>query len=239
MECQGSAPPRDFTYVPRTRLYLNHDADYDWLIALEYGETDDGQPLDNWSVVSDNLAYLLDAPITGRCLGFRVNGFSKFDPENPDLSVIWEGPRFDSPQLGLRDASAGEVAVAARGFFVDGSSINRVFFDEAVASSEDPEDAALNWHYCLQAGDVMAHYGLGYTLLELDQPREAYRHLRAYTEIVPTNGWGWCYLGQACEAIGELGEARQCYEEAVSLEERSGLETDVPERLRRLMGRAA
>lgn len=225
--------------MPRPRLYLNHDADYDWLIALEFGESDDGQPAEHWAVISEDFAYLLDAPITGRCLGFRVNDLADFDPDDCDVRVIWNGPRFDVPQLGLRNASAGEIVVAADEFFADGSSINRLYFDQAVAASDEPADAAIYWRYCLQAGDVMAHYGLGYTLLGLDRPRGAYRHLRAYTEIVPTNAWGWCYRGQACEALGELTEARTCYEEAVRLEDRGGDETDAPERLRRLVTRSA
>jgi tetratricopeptide (TPR) repeat protein len=223
--------------VKRARLYLSHDSDYDWLIALEYGETDDGQPDEHWAFVDEDFAYLLERPIDGRCLGFRVNNFSALDPEDEDLWVIWEGPRFDVPQLGLWEASAGEVVVAAREFFGAGSSLNRYYFDQAVGSTDEPEVAAVFWRCCLQSGDVMAHYGLGYTLLELDQPHEAYRHLRAYTEIVPSNAWGWCYRGQACEALGDWQEALRCYEQAVVLEERGGDETDASERLRRLTGR--
>lgn len=225
--------------MTRPRLYLNTDSDYDWLIALEYGQTDDGQPEDNWTIIDDDFAYLLDRPVEGRCLGFRVNEFSEFDPEHANVRVIWEGPRFDAPQLGLKDATAGEVVVAAREFFGESSSINRLYFDRAVALSEEPEEAEFFWRWCLQAGDVMAHYGLGYTLLQLDRPRDAYRHLRAYTEIVPSNAWGWCYRGQACEAIGDFVEARQCYKEAVSLEDRGGEETDAPVRLARLVNRGA
>jgi tetratricopeptide (TPR) repeat protein len=223
----------------RPRLYLNHDTDWNWLIALEYGETDDGQPKDNWNVVADDFAYLLDRPVDGRCLGFRVNEVSEFDLEDEEVRVIWEGPRFDAPQLGLINASAGEILLAAREFFGEDDSINRFYFDNAIAAGDEPQKAAFYWRCCLQAGDVMAHYGLGYTLLELDRPREAYRHLRAYTEIVPSNAWGWCYRGQACEALGDTDEARQCYAEAVRLEDRGGEETDAPERLRRLTHRGS
>ena len=88
------------------------------------------------------------------------------------------------------------------------------------------------WRACLESGDSMAHYGLGYTLLALDRPREAYGHLRFYTELSPANAWAWCFLGQACEAIGETAEARAAYARAVEL----GEETDAPERLNDLEG---
>ena len=80
----------------------------------------------------------------------------------------------------------------------------------------------------------MAHYGLGYTLYELERYHEAYRHLRAYTELVPADGWAWCWLGKACEGMGELEEARSTYEKAIELD---GDETDAPELLVNLLDR--
>lgn len=93
------------------------------------------------------------------------------------------------------------------------------------------EEAEALWRYCLQSGDLMAHYSLGYTLYELERYREAYCHLRAYTELVPADGWAWCWLGKACEAMGELDEARSTYEKAIHLD---GDETEAPERLTNL-----
>ena len=179
--------------MSRPRLYINRDVELDWLIALEFGETDDGWPGENWLVVHEQFAYLLDRPEDGRCLGFAVRDFSDFDPDDEGLESIWSGSRFDAPQLGLRDASAGELTSA----------------------------------------------GLAYTLLELDRPREAYRHACAYTEIVPTNAWAWCYRGQASQAMGEFAEARLSYERALALEAEGAEETDSAELLRRLPRRAA
>ena len=76
-----------------------------------------------------------------------------------------------------------------------------------------------------------AHYGLGYTLLALERPHEAYRHLRFYTELTPTNAWAWCYRGQAAEGIGENAEARHCYQRAVELDPAGEEDTDAAERL--------
>lgn len=228
---------RDLEGVPR--LFLNHDADYDWLIALEYGTTDDGQPEENWHVLTENFAYLSTRPAEGHCLGFAVQNFNEFDPDAEDARAIWRGPRFDVPVLGLTDATAGEIIVASR-LFLDGeSTINRHFFDQAVAASDDPVEAVAHWRYCLQCGDVMAHYGLGYTLYELGRFRDAYRHLRTYTEITPTSPWAWCWLGKAAEAMGETAEARNAYERALNLERDSGDETDAKELLDDLHGRAA
>ena len=66
--------------VSRPRLFLNHVADYDWLIAVEFGRVEDGQPPDCWRGVEDRFAYLLDRP-EGDEVGFKVLEFSEFDPE--------------------------------------------------------------------------------------------------------------------------------------------------------------
>ena len=47
-------------------------------------------------------------------------------------------------------------------------------------------EKALNvWRCCLEAGDSMAHFAIGYTLYELERYREAYGHLRHYAELAP------------------------------------------------------
>ena len=205
--------------MDRSRLFVSHDTAYDWLIALEFGRVDDGVPYENWFVVDAKCAYLLERPVDGRPLGFRVNGFSDFDPEDSARRLLWEGPRFDAPVLGLVDVTAGEIIVASRVFFAGEPSINRAYFHAAVAC-DDPEEAVELWTSCLEAGDSMAHYGLGYTLYDLGDHRGAYRHLRAYAELVPTNEWAWDWLGKACEALDERDEALMAYRRAVEIEER-------------------
>ena len=51
------APPTP-SVVKVPRLYLNHIADLDWLIALEFGRVDDAQPPDNWRGVCDSFGFL-------------------------------------------------------------------------------------------------------------------------------------------------------------------------------------
>jgi tetratricopeptide (TPR) repeat protein len=207
-----------------TALYLNHDADFDWLIALEFGRVADGQPPECWRPVTDAFAYLDD----GRPLGFCVNGFSELDPN--ELDALWQPPRFDAPVLGLRAAAAGEIVLAAQAFLQGESTLNRPIFDAATAA-DDPHEALEHWTACLQAGDAMAHYGLGYTLHALGRFHESYGHLRHYAEIAPHDSWNLCWLGKAAEAIGELGEARAAYERAVALEREGDEQTEASERL--------
>jgi tetratricopeptide (TPR) repeat protein len=217
--------------VRPARLYLNHIPELDWLIALEFGRVDDGQPEENWSEVSEDFAYLHDGP-GGRVLGFKVRHFSEFDPHAPEVEPIWWDPRFDAPALGLSEATAGEIVVATRALYGESPSINRVYFDLGTRSTG--EDALAYWLACLQAGDSMAHFALGYTLYELGRFREAYRHLRHYTEIAPACSWNWCWFGKAAEMIGEIEEARSAYERAIELEDAGDQRTDAPELLGRL-----
>ncbi|MEJ7784251.1 MAG: hypothetical protein WKF96_05555 [Solirubrobacteraceae bacterium] len=98
--------------VTRPRLYINHPGHLDWLIALEFGRVDDGQPLDCWERVSEHFVWLHDGP-DGPIVGFKVMGFSTFDANDDEHAAIWTGPRFYAPLVGLTDASAGEITIAA------------------------------------------------------------------------------------------------------------------------------
>lgn len=228
---QTTASGRDMVSVPLPRLYLNQVAAQDWLIALEFGRVDDGQPAENWSGVSEDFGFLRDGP-DGRIVGFKVLNHSSFDPEDPAVAEIWSAAQFEVPLLGLARASAGEIIPAARALIGDEDTINRVYFDAAVAEQGgDPREELDLRLSCLQAGDCMAHFALGYTLYELGRHQEAYRHLRYYTEIAPAGPWNWCWLGKAAQAIGELGEARAAYVRAIELGEQSGEQTDAAELL--------
>lgn len=208
-----------------TQLYLSYDEDLDWLILIEFGRVENAQPSDHWREISDSFGYLLRSP-QGPEIGFKILGFSEFDPEHEEVTEIWEGPRFDVSTLGLTNATAGEIVLAAHPFLSGRSTVNRVYFNAAMRA--EGAEAEMLWRYCLQAGDLMAHYSLGYTLYELGRYREAYRHLRAYTELVPADGWAWCWLGKACEAMGDTEEARSTYAKAIELD---GDHTDAPKLL--------
>lgn len=221
------------------RLYLNRInglnpntcEPMDWLIALEFGRIDDGQPTENWRGVNGLFGYLHDVP-DGACVGFKVTDFGAFKGEAENVPEIWEGPRFIAPQLGLTNVPAGEIVLAAQPFFSDLESVNRFYFQEGCGA--DGEQALSYWQNCLECGDCMAHFALGYTLYELGRFREAYRHLRYYAEIAPAEAWNWCWFGKSAYAIDEIEEARGAYERAIALTECGGSETEAPELLDRL-----
>jgi len=212
--------------VSNTPLYINRDADLDWLIALDFGRVLDGQPSDHFLPVSDECAYCLDQP-DGKIVGFSIGGLTDFDPEDHD--ELWDEPHFDAPVFGLRDVPAGAIVLAVKAHLVDESTINRLLFKQAIAAKGG--EAVDLWSRCLQSGDPMAHYALGYTLLGMERTREAYGHLRAYTELCPWNAWAWCWLGRACEALGERTSAIDAYRRAVDLDDE---DTDAPELLNAL-----
>jgi tetratricopeptide (TPR) repeat protein len=214
-----------------TPLHLSLDAEDDWLVAVEFGAVIDGKPEEEMVVESQGFGYYLDGP-GGTVIGFWVDDLSRFDP-NDESGSIWDGPRFAVPVLGLEDACAGEVVLAAKATFAGISTVDNVFFKFAV-EQEDPGQAELGWRVCLAAGNLKAHFALGYTLWELERFHEAYGHLRRYTELCPRNSWAWCWLGKACVGKGELGEARRAFERAIELEGDGSFETDAAELLEAL-----
>lgn len=192
-------------------LFIHRDPDADWLAAYEYGVVEDGQPERNCHVISEHCRLLYSAP-GGRVLGFDTRVFSELDLDALDAEGLFGGPRFDVPVLGLGEATIGEICLAARRFLGDEPSLEIAYFKSAVAAGSrgDLDEAEESWRLCLEAGGMEAHYGLGYTLLELERPHDAYGHLRFYTEVTPANAWAWCFRGQAAEAIGGTTEARHC-----------------------------
>ena len=87
-------------------LFLSYDEHLDWLTLIEFGRVENAQLRDHWRRVSESFCYLLRHP-EGPGVGSKILGFSGFDPEDPEVSQIWEGPRFDVPTPGLRNPTAG------------------------------------------------------------------------------------------------------------------------------------
>ena len=83
-------------------LFLSYDESLDWLTLIEFGQVENAQPSDHWRAVSESFGYVLRRP-GGPEMGFKVLGFSRFDPESPEVAEIWDAPRFDVPTLGLRN----------------------------------------------------------------------------------------------------------------------------------------
>jgi tetratricopeptide (TPR) repeat protein len=211
-------------------LFLSHDPDRDWLVAVEFGAVLDGRADEEYIPIDEHRAYAR-RDVGGPVIGFVLNRCSGYDPdEHPDL---YGGHRFDVPVLGLEQASVNEIVLCARATFGALPTADVVFFDKAV-NSQGTDTAELGWRVCLAASNLKAHFGLGYTLWELGQFHEAYRHLRRYTELAPRNSWAWCWLGKACASLGEVDEARAAFERALELERAGSFETDAEDLLRSL-----
>ena len=216
-------------------MHLTVDPWWGNLEVLAFGTVTDGLPGERFATIDEaaRAAFVL-ADDFETVTGFVVRAYNDADdPFDPEDDVFWQGPRFDVPVLGLTQATAGEVILAVQGRFEDDEpTADAMHFHLAIAE-DDPAQAVGQWRLALEAGDMKAHFGLGYTLCALERYREAYDHLRRYTELVPTNAWAWCWLGQACEGLGELTEARAAYARAV---EEGEEETDAAERLEELEG---
>lgn len=205
--------------------------------ALRLGETIDGQLPDETDMPVEGF-FLYRRGRRGRVIGFGVDDLYEFalpDPEQPLAPSL----RFDAPTLGVHGGTAEQVILAARPVLDGWPTPDVVFFDLAVEAGGrgDLTEAELCWRDCLAAGDMKAHFGLGYTLCDLGRHREAYGHLLAYTRIVPRNAWAWSWLGRASEEIGEPRQAIRCYRRALQLERQGSYETDAGERLRELRAR--
>jgi hypothetical protein len=164
--------------VSLPNLFLSQIASRDRLEAVEYGRSPDGQFRDCWLSIGENAAFLLDE-VEGDVVGFGVQGLSSFNVDDPAHAPFWTAARFNVPTLGLRDATAAEVILAARPFLGGRPTVNRQLFDEAceMGHVDRPRALAL-WLQCLESGDVMAHFAIGYTMYELGHFSVAYRHLR-------------------------------------------------------------
>ena len=215
-------------------LHLSVNVTDDWLEAIEFGSVVDGRPPSQLVEVTPDVRYVLRSA-RGPLSGFTVHNFSRLEIDSLG-ELAFGGPRFCIPLLGMDEACLGEVVLAARARF-DVSTADVCFFMLALSCAEedgDLEAAAGHWLSCVEAGDMRGHFGLGYTLYDLGRHREAYGHLRRYTELAPHNSWSWLWLGRSAEAIGELDEARTAYRRAIRREREGSFRTDAPERLREL-----
>ncbi len=217
---------------PRRPLYLSRDADYDYLTALEIGRVDDGQAPELWLEISEEFRFLLSKP-GGRPVGFRIDEFSEWLPTDEEEVAIRAGGRFDAPLVVLRGAGALRIASEAKRFFGEESSLNRSFFDRATecGANEEYEQELYWWRCCLQAGDPMAHFGLGYTLCDLGRHRKALPHLRHYTRIAPHGPWSWVWLARCQSGLGRFAEARNSFCTAIELSADGAEETDAADQL--------
>jgi len=217
-------------------LRISYDQGSDTLWALRPDVVIDGHPDD---ACDQPLAgfYIYRRGPGGLAIGFCTDEASEWDVMECADESLWgaDDLAFDVPTLGLRAATIGEIILCARSA-LDESTPDIVFFQKAVAAGGDEnlERAETMWRRCLAAGDLKAHFGLGYTLVGLDRPHEAFGHLVTYTELTPELAWGWSWRGQAALAMGDVAEARMCFERAVEIEEDGSSKSNAGEWLDKL-----
>lgn len=218
-------------------LFVSNAPDRDILFVYERGYVEDGLEDERKVEICSDVWLMLD--LDGRrCIGFIFGRLSEFDFEAPENAAVWTGPRFDVPVLDVEQGTVGLIAATARLVLGDLRTPDRVLFDAAVRS-RDSEEALALWEACLAEGNELARYAIGYTLLELDRPREAHEQLKRYSALVRHNAWAWCYLGQACEQLADWEGAEYAYGQAVRATAGGSYETDAPDLLSSLLARLA
>ena len=219
----------------RRPLYLSRDVHYDYLTALEAGRVDDGQAPEQWREVARTSTFCWTGRVgASSASGSRTSPVAAHGRGGAARSL--EAGRFEAPLLVLRGAGALRIAREAAKFFDGENSINRDFFDRATecGANEEYEQELYWWRCCLQSGDAMAHFGLGYTLCDLGRFREALPHLRHYTRIAAHGPWSWVWLARCQSGLGRFDEARDSYRKAIALSEAGADETDAPKLLAEL-----
>lgn len=222
--------------VRRQVVRVSYDEPFDFLTAAVPNVVIDGLLADEVDEPLDGL-YVFHRGPDGPVVGFGVDDAFAWDVIGNEEDVVWNDAelRFDVPTLGLRDASIGAIVLAAQGT-IQGSTPDVEMFRAAVHESAEDNwgEAEELWRQCLAGGEMKAHYGLGYTLLELGRPHDAFGHFVTYTELTPRLAWGWRYRGLAAAGMGDVDEARKCYERAIECEDEGSDETDADELLAEL-----
>ena len=221
-------------------LHLTVDPWWELASAIAYGRVDDGLPPRQFVATDDErLAFVLHEPGRGPVIGFVARDPHEIDVAELTTEALWDGPRFDVPALTLTRASTAEILLAIQHRFgPNDATADAVHFHQAMAfKSDSPEDldaAAVRWRRALEAGQMKALFGLGYTLVEAGRARDAYDALRRYTELTPENAWAWCWLGRACMELGEREEAAIAFRTAIERERGEEFATDASELLEEL-----
>jgi ADP-ribosyl-[dinitrogen reductase] hydrolase len=218
-------------------MFVSHVPERDVLYVYERGYVDDGLEPERQVEICEHVSLVLD--LAGeRCVGFIFETLSEFDFDAPANAVVWTGPRFGIPALGIDHGTIGLIAATARLVLGELRTPDRVLFDAALRA-EDLDEALALWQGCLAEGNELARYALGYTLLDLDRPREAHDQLKRYSALVRRNAWAWCYLGQACERLADWEGAEYAYGQALQATAAGSFDTDAADRLAALLSRLA
>ena len=135
---QNNVAPRR-RRTKRLALRISYDADIDFLWALKFGETIDGQLADETDEPVDGFdVYRRGA--RGPVIGFGVENLSEFRATRAwKAGLLHRTLLFDVPTLGLRGAGAEEVVLAANSALGGRVHTDVVFFDMAVEAGDAGE----------------------------------------------------------------------------------------------------
>ena len=217
--------------MTRPRLYINHPAELDWLIALEFGRVDDGQPPDCWEGVSGGLRLAARRSRRAR------SSASRSSTSQPSMPATTSTPRSGTARVSTRRWSAWPTRRPARSRSPPRRCSTATAPSTATGSATPsrtqtlPTKRSSSGSCACKPATRWRTSASAACLYDLGRHHEAYRHLRHYTEIAPHCAWNWCWYGKAAEAIGETAEAKSAYREALRLEALDGSQTDARDRL--------
>lgn len=115
-------------------LFIDNIPSLDRLIALDYGQVDDGWPPEDFHHIAQGVWWHNDIE-SDEPLGFVTLHLSELDLEDPETRALWTSEAYDVPLFGLTGATIAEIISATRAKLGKRPTLNRVFFDRATASS--------------------------------------------------------------------------------------------------------
>jgi tetratricopeptide (TPR) repeat protein len=217
--------------ITRLPARISYDAEHDSLHVCEFGAVAEERLEEQCVPIGERLRLFLRHR-GGPVIGFGIAVLHEFDLDagEPDL---WGAPRFRVPALGLRHASVGEIALRARTVY-DRRSTADVLAEARGREAEDPAEAELAFRESLDAGNLRAHLLIASSLVAQGRYAAGYDHARIFTELAPSNSWGWAWLGRICVELGAVDEARAALRRAIRLERSGSYRTPARRLLRSL-----
>lgn len=155
--------------------------------------------------------------------------------DQPDDPVLLYNLGMAYSDVGTLDRA---VVLLRRLMTVEPDNVNgRIALGVALTRQRKYEDALPELERAVtdELGNAWAHRNLGACLLHLKRPAEAAAHLRAATELNPTDERAWYGLGQALEATGDGAGADAAYKQVLEISELG----DVAEQARRARSKMA
>lgn len=158
--------------------------------------------------VCDEIAILFGGDVA---LGFWAD--LPRDPISVEpLPGPWRDLRFEVPALLGEAAPADELLIMACAFAEHGTpDVMHAREARAQAEAGRLRSATEAARWSLAAGNPGGRLLLGELLLAAERAVDAYAQLRCHVRRHPGDARGWLLFGRACEARGDVPEARRAY----------------------------